>query len=73
MIGVLTMLVSLKDLVMRIPIVRMLTERKEERERTVDLVRELKRRQEENERRVQILDWMSYPHTHRRTGPHDSH
>ena len=66
MIGVLGMLVSLRDLVMRIPIVRMLRESKEERERTVDLIRELKERQAETTRRVQVLDWMTYPHTTRR-------
>ncbi len=73
MIGVLAMLVSLRDLLLKIPIVRIMAERKEERERTVDLIRELKERQDEYTRRVQVLDWMSYPHTRTRSNPDDTH
>ncbi len=73
MIGVFTMLVSLKDFMLRIPIVRMLMDHKHEQERTVDLIRELNERQEEYRQRVQVLDWMTYPHTHKRNNPHDNH
>lgn len=72
MIVVLAMAVTLKDLVMRIPIVRMLREQKEERSRTADLIREMKQQQAENDRRVQVLDWMTYPHTNKRAGNHES-